>query len=213
MTDLRYLLVPPTGLSRSERAPLIVFLHGSGERGDDLAKVKLWSPFPWLESGHKLPAFVVAPQCPLKDHWEDRFNELDGFLDSLLSQYPIDENRVLLTGFSMGGFGTWLWAQHRPERFAAIMPVGGNGFDVRDYRVGHDLGGLDETPVWMIHGAQDEVIPVAGADEMYQTLVAAGAPFGYTRYPHAGHTKTATLAYADRAHYDWLLDQKRQGSQ
>ena len=212
MTAFRYLLREPAGRGPDERAPLLLFLHGSGERGADLEQVKLWSPFAYLDAGHALPAYVVAPQCPLDLRWHDALNDLDRLLDGLLREYPIDPDCVLLTGFSMGGFGAWRWAQRRPERFAALMPIGGNGFDVRDYNVSRDLSAFRSLPIWLIHGALDPVIPVSGADEMAGALAAAGIPFGYTRYPHAAHIEAAALAYADPAHYDWLLMQKRQGA-
>jgi predicted peptidase len=213
VSTFRYVKYSPAEAEANKPWPLILFLHGSGERGTELDKVKLWSPFAHLESGHPLPAFVIAPQCPLDVHWHELLDDLDGLLDMLLNDYPIDADRVLLTGFSMGGFGAWRWAQRRPGRFAALMPVGGNGFDVRGYRVSRDLAALQSLPIWLIHGARDPVIPVSGADEMAQALAATGVHFGYTRYPHAAHTEAATLAYQDPAHYDWLLMQKRQDTQ
>lgn len=211
MSAFRYLVQAPSDRGPDEKVPLLLFLHGSGERGEDLNAVKLWSPFAYLDAGHTLPALVVAPQCPLDARWHDRLADLDRLLDSLLAEYPIDPACVLLTGFSMGGFGAWRWAQRRPERFAALMPVGGNGFDVRGYQVSRDLAALTSLPIWLIHGALDPVIPVTGADEMAQALASAGLPFGYTRYPHVAHVEAATLAYNDPAHYDWLLMQNWQG--
>lgn len=211
MTPLRALIHEPEGISEGTLAPLLLFLHGSGERGDDLARVKWWSPFPYLEAGHPLPAYVAAPQCALDLFWGDLLDELDRWLDDLLEQYPVDPDRVLLTGFSMGGFGAWQWALRCPERFAALMPIGGNGFHFRNYTMPADLCALKDLPIWMIHSAGDMVVPVSGADEFHQALRACGAVFGYTRYPDAGHVETATAAFADPAHYDWLLKQKRQG--
>jgi predicted peptidase len=211
MGELPHLIYVPASQEGGKSAPLILFLHGSGERGSELERVKLWSPFLYLDEGHSLPAFLVAPQCPLDVRWGNLLEALDRLLDDLLRQYPVDADRVLLTGFSMGGFGVWQWAQRRPERFAALMPVAGNGFRLRDYGISRDFRSLKDTPIWMIHGAQDEVIQIDGADEFHQALRECGAHFGYTRYPHAGHTRTAELAFADSAHYDWLLEQKRQG--
>ncbi|MFN8379206.1 MAG: dienelactone hydrolase family protein [Anaerolineae bacterium] len=208
---LPYLIYPPGAGAMGEPAPLIVFLHGSGERGTDLAGVKVWGPLRYLDEGHTLPAYVSAPQCPLGVRWDDRLDELDRYLDILLRDHPIDPDRVLLTGFSMGGFGTWQWALRHPERFSALMPVAGSGFHFRDYRVGPDLSPLKHVPIWIFHGAQDEVVPVSGADEFCSTLLEYGASVGYTRYPHSRHTDTSDLVYWDTVHYDWLLKQKRQG--
>lgn len=213
MTELPALVYPPGADSTSGPVPLILFLHGRGERGSDRALLRVWGPLRYLDEGQTLPAYVAAPQCPLDvEHWGFLLDDLDRWLDGLLGEYPIDPNRVYLTGFSMGGFGTWQWALRRPERFAALMPVAGNGSRYGIYGVKTDLSALKDMPIWMIHGAQDEVVPVSGADEFHRALLDAGASIGYTRYPHARHTDTSVLAYWDTVHYDWLLKQERQGT-
>lgn len=214
MSELQYLFYPPNGVDTNEPAPLILFLHGSGERGTELALVKKWGLPRYLDQGHSLPAYAVAPQCPSDDkRWENMLDDLDALLARLLREYPIDPNRVLLTGFSMGGFGTWQWALRSPERFAALMPVGGHGFaHNRYFAADADLCALRNVPIWMVHGAQDEVVPVAGADEFYNILLGCGANIGYTRYPHARHGMTSDLTYSDYTYYDWLLQQKREKS-
>ena len=212
MTPLPDLVYPPGGPVEPGPAPVILFLHGSGERGTDRAGLKVWGPLRYLDEGHTLSAFVAAPQCPPDLRWGDLLDELDDWLDGLLGQYPLDADRIYLTGFSMGGFGAWQWALRRPERFAALMPVGGNGFTFREHEVAESLVALKDMPIWMIHGAQDEVVPISGADDFYRALLECGTDFGYTRYPHAGHTETSSLAYWDTVHYDWLLGQKRQGN-
>ncbi len=210
MTCLPYQVVPPAGGEPHQAAPLIAFLHGSGERGTDPALLALWGPLRYLADGGALPAFVAAPQCPLELRWGQLLPELDAWLDDLLARHPIDPNRVLLSGFSMGGFGAWQWALRRLDRFAALLPVAGNGFRFREYTIPENLCALRTLPIWLVHGARDEVVPVSGADEFHQALLRCGASFGYTRYPDAGHTRTAELAFGDMAHYDWLLQQKRQ---
>lgn len=210
MTELPALVYPPGVDGTSGPAPLIIFLHGSGERGTDPALLRAYGPLAYIDAGHTLPAYIAAPQCPLDHYWADVLDDLDVWLNSLLREYPIDPERLLLTGFSMGSFGAWQWALRHPKRFAALLPVGGNGFRFRGYRLESDLSALAQVPTWMIHGAGDEVVPVSGADDFYQALLAGGAHFGYTRYPDAGHTETADIAFHDRAHYDWLLKQRRQ---
>lgn len=209
MTKLSSLIYPPGAGETAELAPLIVFLHGSGERGADPALLRAYGPLAYIDAGHTLPAWIAAPQCPLDLYWAHVLDDLDIWLDDLLRQHPIDPERLLLTGFSMGSFGAWQWALRRTERFAALLPVGGNGFEFRGYRMESDLSALSKTPVWMIHSAGDEIVPVSGADDFYRALLAGGAHFGYTRYPDAGHGETARIAFHDRAHYDWLLKQKR----
>jgi predicted peptidase len=203
-------IIQPPREPAPEPAPLIIFLHGSGERGTNTALLKAYGPLQALDAGLTLPAFIAAPQCPLEHFWADVPEELDAWLDAVLRQHPIDPDRVLLTGFSMGGFGAWQWALRRPGRFAALMPVAGNGFGFRNYRMPADMRVLAALPIWMIHSAGDEVVPVGGADDFHRALLEIGVRFGYTRYPNAGHTATAELAFNDHVLYDWLLRQKRQ---
>jgi predicted peptidase len=209
MTDLRYLLYPPVG-DEQDAYPLIIFLHGIGERGDDLELVKKWGLPRAAELDEvALPAYIAAPQCPDDVHWSDIADRLDAMLDELLTSYPIDSDRVYLCGFSMGSFGTWTWALKRPERFAALMPVGGNGYwsvfalDQIDFSI------LRTMPIWMVHGALDAAVPVSGADDFAQALVQVGANFGYTRYPDATHGGTSDRAFKDMEIYRWMLAQKR----
>ncbi len=208
MSKLKYLLYQPKGIEPDPR-PLIVFLHGIGERGDDLELVKKWGLPRAIEAGVvQLPAYVAVPQCPADEAWSAITDKLDLLLDDLLVQQPIDPDRVYLTGFSMGGYGTWAWAVKRPERFAALLPVGGSQF-VDDFLTRDDLMCLRAKPLWLVHGALDQAVPVRGADEVAAALAQIGANFGYTRYPDATHGGTSDRAYTDQAIYRWLLAQKR----
>ncbi len=208
MSKLKYLLYQPQGIEPDPR-PLIIFLHGIGERGDDLELVKKWGLPRVIEGGVvQLPAYVAAPQCPADEAWSAITDKLDTLLDDLLAEQPIDPDRVYLTGFSMGGYGTWVWAVKRPERFAALLPVGGSGF-FDDFLTRDDLQRLRTKPLWLVHGALDQAVAVRGADEVAAALAEIGANFGYTRYPDANHGGTSDRAYIDRAIYRWLLAQKR----
>ncbi|MFN8452613.1 MAG: prolyl oligopeptidase family serine peptidase [Anaerolineae bacterium] len=212
MKPLKYLLYQPTG-DVQDVYPLVIFLHGIGERGDDLNRVKKWGLPRYAESGEvALPAYLVAPQCPDDVHWSDIPDRLDAMLDELLANYPIDADRVYLTGFSMGSFGTWRWSLRRPERFAALLPVGGNGYWSVFALEHFDFTPLKSIPLWMVHGALDAAVPVAGADEFAAALVAVGANFGYTRYPDANHGESCDRAFIDRTILNWLLAQKRGSS-
>ena len=202
MTPLKYLLYPPKAEPPAPY-PLIIFLHGVGERGDDLELLKKYGLPHYTEIGEvTLPAYIAVPQCPAEVRWDEVLDELDTMLAELLANQPIDPKRVYLIGFSMGGFGTWSWALRRPERFAALMPVGGSGF------LTHELERLKDKPLWMIHGALDPIVAVGGADATAARLSALGSKFGYTRYPDANHGQTSDRAFADMALYRWLLAQK-----
>ncbi len=208
-TPLRYLLYPPVG-DVQDAYPLIIFLHGIGERGDDLDLVKIWGLPKETEAGMiALPAYIAAPQCPDDVYWTEIPDRLDAMLDDLLANYPVDADRVYLSGFSMGSFGTWTWALKRPERFAALMPVGGNGYWKTFTLEKIDFSPLKAMPIWMVHGAADATVPVSGADEFAAALIAVGANFGYTRYPDATHVGTSDRAFRDMDIYRWMLAQKR----
>lgn len=209
MSALKYLLYPPKG-EVQPRYPLILWLHGVGERGDDLELVKKWSLARFVDTGEvELPAYLVAPQCPADVRWSGTIPLLSALLDDLLAQYPIDTTRVYLTGFSMGSRGTWRWAVEQPERFAALMPVSGSGAHPTDNVSEADLAVLKTIPIWMVHGAVDTVAPVSGADWTFATLLALGASVGYTRYPDADHGQASDRAFRDKTILSWLVAQKR----
>ena len=130
-------------------------------------------------------------------------DELDAMLDELLAKNPIDPKRVSLIGFSLGGFGTWAWAAKRPERFSALMPLGGTVLPKLS-----DLRRLQVKPIWIVHGALDQSVSVRGADQVALSLPALGGTLGYTRYPDADHGQTSDRAFRDLTILNWLLAQK-----
>jgi predicted peptidase len=196
-----YLLFLPQayGKDPAKKWPLILFLHGSGERGDDINKVKLFGLPKVLEQWKEFPFVVVSPQCPA-DQWWDPLTVVT-LLDEVREKYAVDPDRVYLTGMSMGGFGTWETAVAYPDRFAAIAPVCGSG---NPYR----LPALKNVPAWVFHGEKDPSIPVAAAVQMAKTLEALGGKVKLTVYPNVGHDAW-TPTYSNRALYDWFLQQKR----
>lgn len=206
---LRYLTYPPPRVDDQRRWPLIVFLHGSGERGDDLSLVKRYGAPRYLEDGLRIPAFVVAPQCPAEQRWEMLIDDLERLVRGLVETLPVDPENVSLTGFSLGGFGAWAWALRRPARFAALAPVAGcpagdEGDDAPDA-----LCTLRDLPIWIFHGAADRHVPVGGADAYVDRLARCGADARYSRLPDANHGDTCRAAYATPELYLWLAGQRR----
>lgn len=199
--ELDYLLYePPTNALRADGAPLLLFLHGMGERGSDLALVKRNGPPREIEAGRELPFWVVAPQCPDQKYWEA--DSLLALLDRVCAEQAVDTSRVYLTGLSMGGFGTWALGGLAPQRFAAIAPVCApfvwlNSTDFVDI------------PVWCFHGALDTVVPVGDSVEMVSRLRNAGATVRFTVYPDAEHD-CWTETYRGTELYDWFLDHRRE---
>lgn len=196
-----YLLYLPEGYGEARQEwPLLLFLHGAGERGDDLELVKKHGP-PKIVEERDLPFIVVSPQAP-EDGWWDP-DVLTGLLDEVEARYRVDSDRIYVTGLSMGGFGTWDLAGRTPERFAAIAPIAGGGNRRTACR-------LEDLPIWAFHGARDEVVPVARTEEMAEAVRACGGDPVVTIYPEAGHDSW-TETYDDPELYRWLLQHSRSG--
>lgn len=196
---LNYLLYLPVGYAESkEKYPLLLFLHGAGETGSDLEKVKMHGPPKIVEGGKKLPFVVVSPQAP-EFGWKPE--TLDALLDDVIAHNRIDEKRVYLTGLSMGGAGSFALAALRPDRFAAVAPVCGFVRQGDLDKVAEKIKGL---PIWIFHGAKDTTVPVAASRNMNEALTKLGAEVKYTEYPEAGHDSW-TETYDNQELYDWLL--------
>jgi predicted peptidase len=196
-----YLLYLPEGYAAAPARPwpLILFLHGRGESGSNLALVKRHGLARRLEEGLALPAIVVSPQCPAGSWWST--DVLSALLDEVSEQYRVDADRVYVTGLSMGGFGTWALALRYPDRFAAIAPVCGGGDPARACAIRH-------VPVWAFHGELDDVVPFARSEEMVAALRACDGNVRFTVYPEARHDSW-TATYANPELYAWLLAQRR----
>lgn len=183
------------------RWPLMVFLHGSGEQGSDLASVKVNGPPKQVDDQPDFPFVLISPQLPAGLGSWDR-TRLDALLDWALASLPVDPDRVVLTGLSLGGYGTWEWATARPDRFAAIAPIAGVGDPKQACALKH-------MPTWAFHGDRDDVVPVAASFDMVQAIRACGGQPRLTIYPDTGHWSWVP-AYLDPALTLWMLEQRRQ---
>lgn len=180
------------------RWPLLLFLHGAGERGDSLAAVSIHGPLKERAAGRDLPFVIVAPQVPAGERWT--VGRVAAAFDDALAQYRIDEDRVYLTGLSMGGFGTWEAIMRMPERFAAAVPICGGGLPL-------GVEAAAGVPVWNFHGAMDPVVPIEMSVGMVRALRNAGGDVRFTVYPDAGHDSW-TETYANPEVYEWLLSHR-----
>lgn len=179
--------------------PLMIFLHGAGERGTDLSLVDIHGPVKELNTGRSMPCIIVSPQCPENVYWQ--VNRLEKTLAEVLEENRIDRSRMYLTGLSMGGYGTWNWAAAHPETFAAIAPVCGGG--------NPDLAeALVNMPIWVFHGAKDEVVPLSESENMVNAIKKVGGNVKLTTFPEAGHDSW-TETYNNDAFYKWLFSQKK----
>jgi len=197
---MHYLMYLPDEYSSSDQEwPLLVFLHGIGERGDDIGKVKIHGPAKLLEQGQKFPFIVISPQCP-DDQWWD-VDVLHTLIQDVAGTYRVDTDRIYLTGLSMGGYGTWALASKYPDTFAAIAPICGGG-DIKK------AAALKDIPVWAFHGAMDQVVPLMQSQQMVDAIQLAGGNAKLTIYPEAGHDSW-TETYNNQELYDWFLTQNK----
>jgi predicted peptidase len=200
-TRVGYLLhVPSSNPDETRRRmPVILFLHGAGERGDDPTRLTLYGLTKVLETNTTLPFIVVSPQCPEDQWWVADPPTTMGLLDHVIAHHFGDDRRVYLTGASMGGYGAWMLGALHSERFAAVVPVCGvalvNPSDVCD---------LKNTPVWALHGTGDDTVPHEQTERMVEVLRTCGGEPQVTYVEGAGH-ELGTTAYEDPALFAWLL--------
>ena len=180
------------------RWPLLVFLHGAGERGDSLALVAVHGPEKERRAGLELPFVIVSPQVPAGGRWT--VGRVAAAMDAAEAAYRVDPDRVYVTGLSMGGYGTWEAVERMPERIAAAVTICGGGNPI-------GIAAARDVPVWNVHGALDRVVPLAASEVMVQRLRAAGGTVRHTVYPDAGHDAW-TRTYADPEVYEWLLSHR-----
>lgn len=197
--EMNYLLYLPPEYDQQEKWPLLLFLHGGGERGDDIEQVKFHGPPKLIAAGRQFPMIVVSPQCPKDQRWQSV--TLLALLDELCEKLKVDQDRIYVTGLSMGGFGLWALAADAPDRFAALAPICGGGETYWAKAIKH-------IPVWAFHGELDEGVPVRRSQEMIDALRKEGGAPKLTILPGVGHIAWPAV-YDDPALWEWLLAQKR----
>lgn len=200
---LGYLLYVPESAQKQpdKKLPVILFLHGAGERGNDLKVLTKHGP-PKLIDQQTKDFIVISPQCPKDQRWDPK--QLKGLLDEVMEKLKYaDADRVYLTGLSMGGFGSWAMAAAYPDTFAAVVPICGGGNPATAEKIKH-------LPIRVFHGDKDTAVKVELSQAMVDALKAAGAKeVELTVYPGVGHDSW-TKSYADPKLYEWMLKQKRQ---
>lgn len=199
-TLLHYWLYLPANHDGKAKLPLMLFLHGSGERGSDLEKVKQHGP-PKLVEGQKDWAFItISPQCPRDTRWNAE--TLAKLVDLVAKEQEADEKRLYVTGLSMGGSGTWSLVAKFPDKFAAAVPMCGRGDTAQADK-------LVKVPIWVFHGAKDTGSSPELSESMVKAIKEAGGDnVKLTVYPDAGHD-CWTRAYGDPELYKWLLTQQK----
>ena len=210
--SLSYRLLKPATVVEGKKYPLVIFLHGAGERGkDNKAQLKHGiASFASEERMKKFPCFLIAPQCPVGRFWNAPGKAsgdtspgklvLD-LVEKSCKDLPIDTKRIYLTGLSMGGFGTWSLMAEKPDLFAAGIPICGGG-DVKK------ADKLVKIPIWVFHGDKDVTVKVELSRNMVKAIENAGGKPKYTEYPGVGHDSW-TKTYADEKVLTWLFEQKK----
>jgi poly(3-hydroxybutyrate) depolymerase len=204
---LPYRLWVPTNHLKDGPLPLVLFLHGAGERGSDNLAQLTGQPhalsFVSYQNQETHPCFFVAPQCPANSSWIVLTNleSVGGMFSNLLAQYSIDPDRIYVTGLSLGGYGSWLLLAEAPDLFAAAVPIcGGLAFDSAYIK--------KETPIWDFHSADDPTVAVSNSRTNIAALRERGGNPIYTEYASAGHGAWVP-AYSTQAMIDWTMAQRR----
>lgn len=226
---LRYLMYAPKAYGKDPKVrwPLILFLHGSGEAGNNLQKLtKTGLPLN-LQQNPDFPFLVISPQLaapgpssassPMINDpdiylanygWGKAIEALEVLLDRLITEYPVDRQRVYLTGLSLGGFGAWDYALRHPGRFAAVVPIAG-GYTFSSTSAPENICGLKNLPIWAFHGKLDEAVPFELSQILVDALKTCSGKARLTLYPDGDHHASWTRAYADPALWEWLLAQRK----
>jgi len=224
---LRCRILTPVNYSPSKKYPLVVFLHGSGEKGNDNEKQLTWGADIFLDSLNRsrYPAIILFPQCPVNESWANTIrteikDSLGGFrldtlarpkkttqlllnfIDTLAASGGIDKNRIYIGGLSMGGFGTFEILWRRPDLFAAAIVICGGGTPEKVSRYAPKL------PIWVFHGDADAIVPVSNSRIMVTALKSAKMTVTYTEYPGVNHDSWKNT-FAEPKLMDWIFSQKK----
>jgi len=206
---INYLLYLPKDYAEGKQKwPLMLFLHGAGERGTDIWKVAAHGPPKRVREHAEFPFIIVSPQCPEAQTWSREV--LLALLDEVAKKYRVDTTRIYVTGLSMGGYGAWDLGLSHPEKFAAIVPIcGGGDYITMLLASRQSLPALQSLPVWAFHGARDPVVPLSETQRVVDFLKKAGVrEVKLTVYPDAEHNSW-TQTYDNPELYKWLLQHAR----
>ena len=213
--NAKFIVATPDNAAGAEPLPLLIFLHGAGQCGSDIEKLREQQPLKYFNTQSTQPFVIVMPQClsdqgGVKHIWE--VADLEVLFAHLTRTTRFDKSRVYLIGYSMGGYGTWAWASAHPERFAAIAPHAGGLGHGGPKDVTPDLDqwvkNLVPLPILIVHGAKDNVVPPERSERMFQMLKASGAKEVELRMlPGKDHGIGSALADEDL--YAWLLKHSR----
>ena len=198
-----YIYFPENYYDSDTSFPMVLFLHGSGERGDDIGLVEKHGIPKMINNGHTFPFITVAPQCPKFQRWSEPLysKALIFLVEEIIRNNRVDIGRIYATGLSMGGYGTLSIAKERPDLFSAIVPVCG-GMDITN------IENLKEIPIWLFHGDADEVVPVENSELIYDLLKPINPDIKITIYKGVDHNSW-NRTYDNKKMYEWMLKQNK----
>lgn len=185
-----------------EDLPMIVYLHGAGERGTDSSHLFRHGIPKLISEGKEFNAVILCPQCPAFNVWDNVVDRVKGIIDTVAEEFHIKKDRITITGSSMGGFGTWMMGKTYPTFFAAIAPVAGGGMSWRAAK-------LSKTPIFAVHGNQDDAVPFVYSQLMVDAAKANGASVELLELDGFGHNDGIDYAYRNTKLINWLINQRR----
>ena len=199
--SLNYLVALPENHDKNDKLPMIVFLHGAGERGTNVELVKIHGLAKTYEKHTPRGFIVLSPQCPHDRVWDNYVEELMELIENVADEYGVDKKRISITGMSMGGFGTWIMGITYPNYFSAMAPICGGGMEWRASIV-------KDIPIKAFHGVLDPVVPVKRSIEMVKAVNKAGGKATITLYGKVAHNAW-DYAYTGSELVDWLIGNTR----
>lgn len=196
--NFKYVQYLPENYDKNQKYPLVLYLHGSGQRGDNVEDVTKHGFMRYVrEENRKYPFIIISPQCPLDKYWGCYTESLIAFLDYICENLSVDKTKIYLTGNSMGGTGTWMLAMAAPEKFTAIAPICASG-------IGWNARVLKDIPIYMYHGDCDEVIPIHESITMLKNVNKIGGHAKLKICYGVGHNAW-DYAYSDDELVEWML--------
>jgi predicted peptidase len=197
---IKYWLFLPADYKKDGSTPLMLFLHGAGERGNNLELVKKWGPPKLVAKDPKFQFLVVSPQCPKGERWD--VEQMVALVKHVAATHRVDRQRMYCTGLSMGGYGTWAITAKYPKLFAAAVPICGGGDPA-------NATALAKLPIWAFHGDKDTSVPLERSQVMVDAIREAGGDAKLEIYPGVGHNSWSQT-YANPELYRWLLSHQKQ---
>jgi predicted peptidase len=204
--NMPYRILTPRNYDPAKKYPVLIFLHGIGERGTDNEQQLGWHSDLFKQDSirEKYQAFIVLPQCPTTYYWFDKqiTENLKGLVGAIAEEYTIDSDRIYITGFSMGAYGTFAMVSQNPDMFAAAIAISGDGD-------AHRASVMAKTKWRIFAGKKDEVVPSDKSEKMAAALKKSGASVSFTLYPNANHSATWTNAFSEPDFCSWIFSVSR----